>query len=161
MQLAAVLENGGDVARLAEINWDSIRRLQAIAAERAALTIRELNLSAGQISAIERQLDLGDKASAFRLFQAYTGSEVHKAVAEGWERAGLISTRQMAPRGVDVPMGAVTAPGVPFPLELHPNTTYSFGQHINRPEYPSYLTITYQSAGFDAFATRFGASFRH
>ena len=75
-----------------------------------------------------------------RMYWMNVGAAIHGDVAASLAKANLLTKTSAAGRGVDFPIERLTAKQ-PLPLELHPDTTYSFDQHIVR-DYPSYLTIT-------------------
>ena len=68
------------------------------------------------------------------------GTAQHKAIAAALERDGLLRGNYAASAGPDFSISRLTTQS-PFPLEVHPDTTFSFNKHIGR-DYPSYLTIT-------------------
>ncbi|WP_431256773.1 hypothetical protein ACQ86G_18985 [Roseateles chitinivorans] len=154
LRTAAVLAHGDDVAKLAHIDWDELAKIQGIANSQAAKTMSAWTPTTAQLENIEGLLKAGASGEAMRMYRMNVGTAVHGDVARQLYEAKLLNVPSAAGKGVDFPIERLSTKQ-PLPLELHPDTTYSFNQHVIR-DYPSYLTITTPKIDMSRFFEVFG-----
>lgn len=156
MRVAAVSAHGEDVGKLADIDWGQLGRIQNIATREADLALDRWAPTVGQRANIEGLLAVGDTGQAMGMYWMNVGAAQHAAMAQALQREGFTLYDTTAGQGVDFPIETITASGIPLPIELHPDFTFSFERHIMR-DYPSYLTINTPKIAFGRFHDVFGS----